>query len=78
MDTFVYSSFMGFGAGRRACLGETLARNRLFLFTAALLQKYRFKPDPDSELPSCDPRGYKGEFLSVPPAYKVKVEYRNV
>ncbi|CAL4117927.1 unnamed protein product [Meganyctiphanes norvegica] len=46
--------FLPFSIGRRACLGETLARITLFIFAAALLQKFKISP-PDGEILTTEP-----------------------
>lgn len=39
-------AFMAFSAGRRVCIGESLARMELFLFFTSLFQRFRFSPPP--------------------------------
>ncbi|KFP13806.1 cytochrome P450 2J2 isoform X2 [Egretta garzetta] len=43
-------SFVAFSIGKRACLGELLARTELFLFFTSLLQKFTFQAPPDTTL----------------------------
>uniref|UniRef100_A0A8C3X0Y0 Cytochrome P450 2W1 n=1 Tax=Catagonus wagneri TaxID=51154 RepID=A0A8C3X0Y0_9CETA len=38
------AAFLPFSAGRRVCVGESLARSELFLLFAGLLQRYRLLP----------------------------------
>ncbi|XP_038189414.1 cytochrome P450 2J2-like isoform X2 [Arvicola amphibius] len=43
-------SFLPFSMGKRACLGEQLARSELFIFFTALVQKFTFKPPVNEKL----------------------------
>ena len=47
--------FHPFSAGRRQCLGESLARTQLFLVLARLLHSFRFENPPGCDLPSLEP-----------------------
>ncbi|XP_073405329.1 cytochrome P450 2F3-like isoform X1 [Dendrobates tinctorius] len=59
---------MPFAAGKRICLGESLARMELFLFFTSLLQNFTFKPLVSKE--DLDIRPTASGLGSVPPEYK--------
>ena len=67
---------MAFGAGPRICPGETLAKNRLFLFITAMYQKYKWFPPQGQHPQSCDPRTFHGNFILQPKEFQVRVEKR--
>ncbi|CAL8266077.1 unnamed protein product [Merluccius merluccius] len=46
IDTKINGLHFEIVQGRRACLGESLARMELFLFFTSLLQRFRFTPPP--------------------------------
>ncbi|XP_073692364.1 cytochrome P450 2K1-like [Garra rufa] len=57
-------AFMPFSAGRRACVGESLARMELFLFFTSLLQTYRFTTPPGVSEDELDLNGIVGLTLN--------------
>jgi len=65
-----------FGAGRRFCLGEALAKNRMFLFVVNLLQKYKFQAPEGAEMPPYDPREHKFGLVIAPPSFKMTLVLR--
>uniref|UniRef100_UPI00358E8965 steroid 17-alpha-hydroxylase/17,20 lyase n=1 Tax=Myxine glutinosa TaxID=7769 RepID=UPI00358E8965 len=67
-------SYFPFGAGPRICLGEVLARQELFIFSAWLLHRFHLIPVPDRPLPSLE--GEVGVVLR-PSAYSLLLRLRN-
>lgn len=61
-------SFLPFGAGRRNCFGEAIAKSELFVMFSRLVKDFSVEANPDEELPSLE--GVLGITLS-PPTYKV-------
>uniref|UniRef100_A0A671WVS3 Cytochrome P450, family 2, subfamily Y, polypeptide 3 n=1 Tax=Sparus aurata TaxID=8175 RepID=A0A671WVS3_SPAAU len=62
-------AFLPFSAGKRACVGESLARMEIFLFMVSLLQRFTFScPEgPDS----VDLTPEYSSFANVPRRYKI-------
>uniref|UniRef100_A0AC35EXM7 Cytochrome P450 n=1 Tax=Panagrolaimus sp. PS1159 TaxID=55785 RepID=A0AC35EXM7_9BILA len=58
-----------FSLGKRACLGESLARMELFLFCATFLQHFEFLPEEDNIIPPLD---YQFGVLKAPLPFKVR------
>ena len=69
-----YRSYLPFSAGRRVCLGESLAKIELFLVTSRLLHQFKFEPAPEAQLPELS--GIVGVVL-VPESYKICIKNRH-
>lgn len=67
---------MVFGAGRRVCLGEALAKNRLFLFAVSLLQKFKFENDDTENIQEIDPRQFSLGIVLHPSKFTIKAVKR--
>ncbi|CAH1802135.1 unnamed protein product, partial [Owenia fusiformis] len=67
---------MPFGGGKRVCIGEQLAKIRMFLFMTTLLQRYTLYPERDGCPPNYDSRkSVLGLVMQMHP-YKIKTVKR--
>ncbi|KAJ8312409.1 hypothetical protein KUTeg_009782 [Tegillarca granosa] len=66
-------SWLPFSAGRRVCLGESVAKPELFLAFATLLQKYRFKL-PSGVITKFEED--KDTYGGLPAKYEILIEER--
>ncbi|RVE65280.1 hypothetical protein OJAV_G00133770 [Oryzias javanicus] len=62
-------AFVSFSAGKRACVGESLARMELFVFIVSLLQNFNFSSPNDPDSINLIPE-YSG-LANVPPRYEL-------
>nr|DBA19481.1 TPA: hypothetical protein GDO54_015314 [Pyxicephalus adspersus] len=69
-------AFMPFSAGRRACVGESLAKMELFLFFTGLLQTFTFCPPPGVSKEDLDLKADVG-FLLFPLPHLVCAKLNN-
>uniref|UniRef100_A0A8C0HLS6 Cytochrome P450 2K1 n=1 Tax=Buteo japonicus TaxID=224669 RepID=A0A8C0HLS6_9AVES len=68
-------AFIPFSIGRRACLGEGLAKMELFLFFAGLLRKFVFQPPPGVDKSDLDLTADVGFTLNPMPHLVCAVPY---
>ena len=57
-DNEIHRNFMAFGTGRRNCLGADLAKSRMFLYLAMILQSYDIALGSEGIFPDINPRNY--------------------
>lgn len=69
----VPKEFIPFSLGPRACLGETFARVELFLYVTTLVQRFKFLPEVDGQMPPLD--GHLGVTWS-PNRFRARTEKR--
>ncbi|XP_039510002.1 cytochrome P450 2C8-like isoform X2 [Pimephales promelas] len=62
-------AFIPFSAGKRSCVGESLARMELFLFIVSLLQKFSFSSPQGPD--GIDPSPELSSFVNMPRFYKL-------
>ena len=56
-----------FGAGPRVCLGEVFAMTRIFLWIAAVIQKFEIRVSPESNYRWLDPNAHLNRFTFLEP-----------
>ena len=74
---FIIFRVLSFGAGKRICPGEVLAKNRIFLFATCLFQKFKFLPSKGEKAPQHDPRTYHSGFVMRIQDYDVIAQPRS-
>lgn len=72
-EIIYHEPFMPFGAGKRRCIGETIARSNLFLFFTAFIQRFDIELPLGSSLPELV--GLDGLTLSPQP-FKAYIRIR--
>ena len=65
--------FVPFGIGKRICMGESLAKNELFIFFVRLFQRIEITTTD----PKPDPNNYTSGITRIPKPYFVKVTERS-
>jgi cytochrome P450 len=64
---------INFGSGKRFCLGESLARNILFIFFTTFFQEFSFSIPEEDPRPGTMPQP---GFTTAPYPYRMKMKQR--
>ena len=71
-----HPQFVPFGLGRRACMGEKLARDNLIIFITTLIKNLRLEAPKEHARP--DPSNFTDGFTIIPHPFYVRIKRRNV
>ena len=66
--------FVPFGIGKRICMGESLARNEIFIFFIMILQHYKISVAKNHPAP--DPTDYTQGITTIPKPFYVNIQQR--
>ncbi|KAL3870430.1 hypothetical protein ACJMK2_038498 [Sinanodonta woodiana] len=69
-------SLVTFGAGKRVCVGENLAKSRIFLYMTTLIQKFDFLLPIGGTVPSDDPHDFLPGAVLRPHDYMMRLKVR--
>ena len=67
-----HERFVPYGFGKRMCMGESLAKDTLFVFFASLLKHLKFEAPATQPLP--DPDNYTDGFALMPKPFYVNIK----
>lgn len=70
-----HDPMLTFSVGKRVCIGETLARNELFLWVTSLFQNFSVTPDPEKPNISLEPIV---TWILLPPDHHLVFKQRHV
>ena len=71
-----HPQFVPFGLGRRACMGEKLARDTLFIFLTTLIKNLKLEAPTEHAQP--DPSNFTDGFTIIPHPFYVNITRRKV
>jgi cytochrome P450 len=74
MTSEIRDHFVPFGIGKRACMGEILAKTELFLFTVLMVQNIKLAVSEKHGAP--DPQEFNTGITNVPVPFHVSITVR--